>query len=155
MGDELRKSYNAESEVGKKIRNGDMVSNAVIKTVLDKYVDEKIILDGFPRTVEQLELIDLKQAKVIILTADKQTLLRRMHMRKICYICGMEQHTDCTGTMVRRPDDTIEIYDKRFNVYMQYIDQIQAALRNYTIINTTDLTSSEVVQKALHYLQLA
>ena len=95
-----------------------------------------IILDGFPRNLEQAQALDealSKQGKVIDkvvhIKVSKEELLKRLSGRWICRQCQTPYHaTDspprvlgkcdkCGGELYQRPDDTEESIKKRLEVY--------------------------------------
>ena len=96
------------------------------------------ILDGFPRTVNQGELLqELLNAQnrkldyVFYLNVEKETLEKRVSGRRMCSKCGKiyniynpssKPEKDgicdiCKSELVIRPDDNIESYSKRYNEY--------------------------------------
>lgn len=128
IGDALRNKYPIGSEMRNYIDNGNMVSNDIIVDILKSYNNANIILDGFPRTVSQAPILMKLQDQikaVIVIDVEKDILIERMQNRVICNICGLEQHSNCNGQFIKRIDDNIETYEKRYNLY---INNIQAIL---------------------------
>ena len=119
-GDMLRDEINKDSEIGKKIINymnegkfvDDEIVNKLMKNVIfDPQKKNKLIFDGYPRTLEQaknLELLlnesDQKIGFIFFLNVNKQTIVERIEKRKI-----IEKRSD---------DDLITIL-KRYDTYMK------------------------------------
>ena len=95
-----------------------------------------VILDGFPRNLEQAKALDkalAKQAKgtdkVVYIKVSEKELLNRLSGRWICRNCQMPYHMinsppkvvgkcdKCGGELYQRPDDTVETVKKRLEVY--------------------------------------
>jgi adenylate kinase len=94
------------------------------------------VLDGFPRTVNQAEVLDQSLARgkggidaVINLLVDDRVVLERITGRRSCPQCGTVYHVknmppqvegvcDKDGTpLVQRPDDTEEVVRNRLETY--------------------------------------
>ena len=98
-GDMLRDEIKKESEIGKKIINymnegkfvDDEIVNKLMKNVIfDPQKKNKLIFDGYPRTLEQaknLELLlkdsDQKIDFIFFLNVNKDTIVQRIEKRKI------------------------------------------------------------------------
>ncbi|MER6977297.1 adenylate kinase [Streptomyces carpinensis] len=117
----------------------DEVTTAMTTSRLaEKDTSSGFILDGFPRTVRQAEL--LHQALVEQGTALDQVLafhvpddqiIRRLASRRICGDCRLTQRTDpadsgeenacqaCGGSLQRRDDDREETVRKRLALYTE------------------------------------
>ena len=95
-----------------------------------------VILDGFPRNMEQAKALDKALAerakgidKVIYIKVSEEELLNRLNGRWICRNCQTPYHTvnspptvqgkcdECGGELYQRPDDTVETIKKRLQVY--------------------------------------
>ena len=95
-----------------------------------------VILDGFPRNLEQAKALDKALAqqakaidKVIYIIVHEEELLKRLSGRWICRNCQAPYHTissppkiqgkcdKCGGELYQRPDDTIDTVKKRLQVY--------------------------------------
>ena len=118
-GDILRNEIQNDTEIGKKIINhmsdgkfvNDEIVNTIIKTVInDPKKRNKLIFDGYPRSIKQAQNLNLLLNKskqkidfIIYLNVKKETILRRIEKRKI---------------IERRLDDDSEITLKRYDTYM-------------------------------------
>jgi len=95
-----------------------------------------VILDGFPRNLEQAEALDKALAqqakaidKVVYIMVSEDELLKRLSERWICRRCQTPYHTinyppqvwgkcdKCGSELYQRPDDTVEAVKKRLQVY--------------------------------------
>jgi adenylate kinase len=95
-----------------------------------------VILDGFPRNLEQAEALDkalARQAKgidkVVYIKVSEEELLKRLSGRWICRNCQTPYHEvnsppkvkgkcdKCGGELYQRADDTVETVKKRLQVY--------------------------------------
>lgn len=119
-GDILREEIKKNSEIGKKIindmNNGKFVSdeivNKLVKTIVfDPYKKDKLIFDGYPRSLSQAKNLELllkdsnqKIQHIFFLNVKKETIVKRIEKRKI-----EEQ----------RLDDELEIILKRYDTYMK------------------------------------
>ena len=136
MGQLLREEIATGSDLGKFIKEtidkGELVSNDIVIETLKKKLantgDELTIFDGFPRNMEQLELLN-KIANVdlvIHLNLSKDVAIDRILNRLTCSSCGyitrkQEVSSDscphCCGKLITRSDDTLEGINKRFETY--------------------------------------
>jgi len=119
-GEMLRSAVAAGTPVGKKAQAimdaGDLVSDDIVAAIVEERIEEDdcaggFLLDGFPRTIAQAEMLDAMLEKkerrvdvVIELGVDERILLDRMLKR-------IEQ----TGGA--RADDNEETFKKRLGVY--------------------------------------
>ena len=144
-GEILREAIKNKTEVGleasKFMDQGNLVPDSVIVGVvrnrlLAKDCERGYILDGFPRTIGQAEVLDRyfieigsQICSVIYLEVDHDQLIERLSGRRICSSCGEEYHIKfrtpikdgfCdldNQELIHRPDD--------------YEDQIRKRLINY------------------------
>tara|TARA_B100001123_G_scaffold353104_1_gene404957 strand:+ start:72 stop:635 length:564 start_codon:yes stop_codon:yes gene_type:complete len=119
-GDMLRDEIQKNSEIGKKIINdmndgkfvNDEIVNKLIKNVIfDDQKKDKLIFDGYPRSLSQVKNLDLwlnssnqKIDFVFFLNIDKDTVIKRIERRKI---------------IEKRSDDDLETIIKRYDAYME------------------------------------
>lgn len=128
------------------IEKGQLVPVEIVASIIKTRLGEAdcakgFILDGFPRSTEQAELLDgmLKEIdgdndvtfKVIYFDIDQQLLLDRIIYRRSCSKCGKIYNLlslkpkcegvcdDCGAELTQRKDDTEEIAKSRFETYFK------------------------------------
>lgn len=146
-GDIFREAAASGSELGLLAKSymdrGELVPDDVtIRMVLERIsrpdCAKGVILDGFPRTVEQAVALDAALAemgkaigKVLYIKVSTEELLRRLSGRWICRQCQTPYHMvsappqvvgkcdRCGGELYQRADDTIETARNRLGVYFR------------------------------------
>jgi adenylate kinase len=119
-GDILRKEIKNNSDIGKKIidvmNDGRFVSDDIVNQLLEKQVFDpqkknKLIFDGYPRSINQAKNLDLlldtsnqKIDFVFFLNVNKETIIKRIQKRKI---------------LEKRSDDELDTILKRYDTYME------------------------------------
>ncbi|MDR2458121.1 MAG: adenylate kinase [Clostridiales Family XIII bacterium] len=144
-GDIFRSNVKAKTPLGEEakayINEGKLVPDElVINLVIDrlKKDDHKkgYILDGFPRTIKQAEVLDkvLKNDNdkidyVLYFDVPKETLIKRIAGRRVCKNCGTVFHVQskppekegicdiCKGDLILRKDDKEVTANKRIDIY--------------------------------------
>ena len=141
-GDALRNQIKLGTEVGKKaqtyVKDGKLVPDEVLVKVLAAELGssskEKILLDGYPRNVNQAKTLEeiagdhtIKAA--VHLDVDRETLIERISGRRICGNCGANYHfaysppkkqgvcDKCAGNLIQRDDDSESKVKVRLDVY--------------------------------------
>ena len=98
--------------------------------------DEGILLDGFPRNMEQAKKLneifaDLNReiSFVLFVDLDDETIIRRTSQRRVCNDCGASYHLEfrppskegvcdrCGGEVIQRKDDQPETVKARLETY--------------------------------------
>ena len=146
-GDIFRANIKMGTELGKKAKEymdkgllvpDDLVVSIVKDRLMEEDCKEGFLLDGFPRTVNQgealdveLERMDLKLDRVINIDVENEVLIKRAIGRRICKDCGATYHIDfnapkeegicdlCGGELFQRDDDKKETVEKRIEVYQK------------------------------------
>ena len=114
------------------IEKGLLVDDEIIIKLIDDKIyklssDEGILFDGFPRTLEQAELLDELFRKygrtidyVINFEIDDRVVLDRIKGRRTCPECGMSYHVEfnpsktkdtcdvCGSKLIIRKDDNVD-----------------------------------------------
>ena len=119
-GDILREEIKNNSHIGKKIidvmNDGRFVSDDIVNQLLEKQVFDpqkknKLIFDGYPRSINQAKNLDLlldssnqKIDFVFFLNVNKETIIKRIQKRKI---------------LEKRSDDELDTILKRYDTYME------------------------------------
>ena len=138
-GDLLRDHQARGTELGllagSYMRQGVLVpDDVVIKMILERLEDEDcragMVLDGFPRTLEQAVALDEALAdeaidRVLHMVVKAEELTRRLGGRLVCRSCqtpyrqetAPERCSACGGELYQREDDGEEAVKKRIQVY--------------------------------------
>jgi adenylate kinase len=144
-GDLFRQALEKGTELGIKTKSymerGELVPNQItidmVSEQLSALGDKKgVILDGFPRNLEQAEALDKALAeqgkkvdKVVYIKVSEEELMKRLGGRWICRQCQAPYHVvssppkvwgrcdRCGGELYQRPDDSEESIKKRLKVY--------------------------------------
>ena len=119
-GDLLRTEIKNKSEIGKEIEEiiskGDFATddivNKIIKNIIfDPQKKNKLIFDGYPRSLSQAKNLDLlldssnqKIDFIFFLNVNKDTIIKRIEKRKI---------------LEKRSDDDLNTILKRYDTYME------------------------------------
>ena len=136
-GDMLREAVRNGTELGKKAKTymdaGALVPNDLIIGLMKEKIAglDRIILDGFPRTIEQAdalaEQIDIDVA--VNIDVDDAELVKRLTQRRSCPDCNAVYHLankppakdgvcdKCGGKLYQRDDDKEETVRNRLEVY--------------------------------------
>jgi adenylate kinase len=149
-GDILRRERAQGSELGKKAQGymdaGALVPDDLIVEMMAKAIQQAptgYVLDGFPRTVNQAEVLDKSLAAqktgidmVLNLRVTDGVVLERITGRRSCPKCGAVYHVknmppkvagvcDRDGTpLVQRPDDTEEVVRNRLETYYRQTEPV-------------------------------
>ena len=147
-GDIFRKNIKEQTELGKiadsYISKGNLVPDDItvelVKSVLDNEDIEKgIILDGFPRTINQAEELDKylkskdnKVDLVVNLTTPEKEIIERIVNRRVC----SNQECKTVYNLVLNPPKVPDICDKCGSKLIQRDDDneetVKARFENYT-----------------------
>ena len=120
------------------------------------------MLDGFPRTIAQAEVLDVISHVDVVLNIDVDTslLLERLCGRRVCKSCGESYHISrlngemkcvrCGGDLYQRADDNPETVSKRLNVYhKQTAPLIEYYTKKGLIFNVDGGVSPEAVYQQI------
>ena len=119
-GDILREEIKNNSDIGKKIidvmNDGRFVSDDIVNQLLEKQIFDpqkknKLIFDGYPRSINQAKNLDLlldrsnqKIDFIFFLNVNKETIIKRIQKRRI---------------LEKRSDDELNTILKRYDTYME------------------------------------
>lgn len=167
-GDLLRAAMQDGTELGRKARDfvesGGLVPDSLMGELLERRLSEPdaargFVLDGFPRTVQQVELLQgileklgSKLDRVFVLTAPEGEIVRRLSGRRLCPSCGELYHLvskpprrtgvcdRCDGALIQRADDNEEVIRKRLRVYLDQTLPVAEAYRRRGVLVEVDGT---------------
>ena len=130
-GDLLRKEINKNSDIGKSIINdmnhGNFINDNIVNKLIENFVYDsekknKLIFDGYPRSLSQAKNLDklLKNSNqnidlILFLNVDKETILKRLEKRKIIE----NRSDDDTDTIIRRYDVYMKTTQPVLNYYSE------------------------------------
>ena len=119
-GDMLRDEIKKDTEIGKKIINimndGKFVDDEIVNKLLENIIfdpdkKDKLIFDGYPRTISQIKNLENLLAKskqtikhIFFLNVGKDAIIKRIEKRKI---------------LEKRSDDDEQTILKRYDTYME------------------------------------
>ena len=167
-GDIFRANIKNGTELGmeakKYMDQGLLVPDELtVRILLDRVAQDDCkngyVLDGFPRTIPQAEVLDCELTKLgdhidyaINVDVPDENIVKRMSGRRACLTCGATYHIEhvppkkegicdvCGSELVLRDDDKPETVKNRLNVYHE---QTQPLIDFYTekgVLKTVDGT---------------
>ena len=136
-GDLLRSEMKAGTKLGAKAKDyidqGLLVPDELVIEMLKERIakpDCKVgyLLDGFPRTVPQAEVLEGMSETELAINIDvpNEKIIKRISGRRVCKDCGAVYHTSthtsercdsCGGELYLRDDDKPETVRTRLKVY--------------------------------------
>ena len=156
-GDIFRANIKNGTELGKEAKQymdkGLLVPDELtVKILLDRVAqadcENGYVLDGFPRTIPQAEVLDKALTELgdkidyaIDVNVPDENIIKRMSGRRACLACGATYHIEhippkkegvcdrCGEALVLRDDDKEETVKNRLNVYHE---QTQPLIEYYT-----------------------
>ena len=162
-GDLLREAVKNQTPLGKKAKEymdrGELVPDELIVQLIEETMpkDGNVILDGFPRTVNQaLALEEMlkgkgkKISKVLFFDVPDEVIIDRLSGRRVCSECGAVYHVKynppkvegvcdlCGGSLVQRDDDKEEVVKKRLEVYRKQTQPLIEFYQDRSIIYRLD-----------------
>ena len=169
-GDIFRANIKNGTDLGKEAKKymdqGQLVPDELtVRILLDRVAQDDCkngyVLDGFPRTIPQAEVLDAELSKLgtkvdyaVNVEVPDENIIGRMSGRRACLKCGATYHLEflrpktegicdnCGSELVIRDDDKPETVKKRLTVYH---DQTQPLIDYYTekgVLKTVDGTVS-------------
>ena len=119
-GDLLRSEVSNKTDIGRNIENiiskGDFATDEIVNELIQKVVSNpqkknKLIFDGYPRSLSQAKNLDIllnrsnqKIDFIFFLNVKKETIIKRIEKRKI---------------LEKRADDNLKTILKRYDTYME------------------------------------
>lgn len=166
-GSLLREEIDNNTDVGKRVAGvinaGDLVPDKLMFEVLSKRMRHSsldgFILDGFPRTVEQAEILsgylassNMRLKKVFVIELDEKTVLERICSRITCKKCGAIYNTinkkpkvdgvcdvcGSTDLMNRNDDLNMKAIKKRIDIFKTNIGDIMSFYEKKSLIFSID-----------------
>ncbi len=139
-GDLFRAAIKNQTEIGKQVSSileaGELVSDeltlSIVEEAIEKVSSVGYMLDGYPRTIRQAELLDELETEidaVIYFSIDSEMLIERLTGRRVCKTCGASFHVMfnkpitegvcdlCNGELYQRNDDNEESAKTRLSEF--------------------------------------
>ena len=162
-GDIFRANIKAQTPLGVKVKaiidSGSLVSDELtFELVKDRLAQDDCkngyILDGFPRTIPQAEMLEglVADVKVVNFEIADEIVIRRLSTRRVCKACGANFNVltlppkvegicdKCGGELYQRDDDKQESILHRMDVYREQTEPLINYYKNKGKI--TDLDAS-------------
>ena len=167
-GDIFRANIKNGTELGKKAKEfmdkGLLVPDELtVELLLDRVANEDCkdgyVLDGFPRTSPQADVLDKELTKLgdkvdfaVNVDVPDENIVRRMSGRRACLKCGATYHIEhippktegicdkCGSELVQREDDKPETVQNRLSVYHEQTQPLIEYYDKKNILKTVDGT---------------
>jgi adenylate kinase len=182
-GEIFRANVSEGTELGVEARKymdaGDLVPDEVtIGMVEDRLghgdAQSGFLLDGFPRTVRQAEVLDALLDPmaspldvVLELVVDDDEVVRRLSGRRTCHQCGHVWHLDfdppgtegicdrCGGELFQRDDDSEDTIRHRLEVYADQTSPLIGYYGDKGLLRGVDATGpvEDVTERAINALR--
>jgi len=173
-GDILRAELGAGTELGNRIsacvQGGGLVPDAMVGELVRQRLGKAdiaaagFLLDGFPRTVPQAEmlaalLVDLgiELGRAVLFEVEEEMLIKRLVGRQLCPECGAIYNTffspaarpgqcdACDGTLVTRKDDTLETVRNRLAIYWEQTAPLIGYYEQQSMLTRIDGSQTKAV----------
>ena len=140
LGDILRDYTTKDTDLGRKIKSiidqgkliNDATANEIMLDVINNLAAGNIILDGYPRTLEQMDFLVKKFADqkimLVYFRVERDKLIKRLTSRLSCLDCGIilqesdiEKSQCCTScnskNLFKRKDDNEDVIRNRMEIF--------------------------------------
>ena len=116
LRDEIKKNSDIGQQITSNMNEGKFVSDEIVNSLIEKLMldpqkKDKLIFDGYPRSLSQAKYLDLlldnsnqKINHIFFLNVNKDTIIERIEKRK---------------TLENRSDDNTDTILKRYDTYME------------------------------------
>ncbi|MDD3154530.1 MAG: adenylate kinase [Victivallaceae bacterium] len=181
-GDLLRDEIKRDTQLGRSaaglMKAGKLVPDEVVAAMVESRLAQKdcqegFILDGYPRTVHQAELLDAVLTKlgkeldrVVLFQVPDEVLLQRLTARESCRKCGEIFNKlfkpsktagvcdKCGGELFQRPDDSLETAKNRLKVFYEQtlpvIEYYRAKGKLFTVTALEREQIADLIRKELY-----
>ncbi|EDO18459.1 hypothetical protein Kpol_1032p53 [Vanderwaltozyma polyspora DSM 70294] len=175
-GDLLRQQIKDKTSLGvlasSYITKGSLIPDELITKLLISYLAENCwltpksswLLDGFPRTVNQGQILDHKLSSsdvnlnlVVELDVPESVILDRIENRFVHVPSGriynlkynppkVPGRDDITGEpLTKRPDDNVEVFAKRLQEYKRLVEPLKEYYANKNVLKTVSGETSDII----------
>ena len=178
-GQIFRDAIASGSELGMKVKSiidsgflvPDALTNEIVKDMLGKIdLSKGFILDGYPRTINQVHALDdmlselgIELDDAVMITIPEDEIVRRISGRFSCAKCGQNYHDEFNKTkiagvcdncgshdFIRRNDDKPEVIKTRLQHYYSEVEPIIEFYKKqekFLKLEATNLSIEEVTNK--------
>ena len=162
IGQVLRNNRNPETEVGRAIietqDKGILTPDDIVAKALDielkKYEGQPIVLEGYPRRIDQAKLLDtmLDNYSVIVLEIDREIAMKRALGRVTCSNCQKLYNIydevmmpkvegicdECGAKLDVRSDDNEASFNQRFDIFEENAPEIIDFYKEKNLLHIID-----------------
>ncbi len=167
-GDIFRYNIKNNTELGRQAKEymdkGQLVPDELtVSILLDRVAKDDCkagyVLDGYPRTIPQAEVLDEALSKLgekidyaVNVVVPDENIVNRMSGRRTCPNCGETYHLvhnnskvegvcdKCENSLIQRPDDMPETVKKRLEVYHTQTEPLEEYYKNKGVYKEVDGT---------------
>lgn len=155
-GELIRLRATHDEELHGMLQKGELVSDNIVDdeiiSVFALLPDEQpVILDGYPRTIEQARRLDViltennrKVDKVLYLMVPDADLAKRIQKRRVCSRCGKFTSSDnrtcpnCGGALIIREDDTPKAIRNRLEIFHKTTEPVISYYKERNLLHEVD-----------------
>ena len=149
-GDLIRREIERGTPIGKEMEaylsRGELIPDTIVNTLIISKLRrqrENFILDGYPRTPEQVLALEsylydhgIRLDLALEIFIDLETSVERISGRRICPNCGAVYHVKynppkkpgicdvCGSELIQRRDDRREVVERRYRIYTKNMEPI-------------------------------
>ncbi|CAB4554445.1 unannotated protein [freshwater metagenome] len=182
-GDIFRANLKNGTELGKKAQSfmdrgelvPDSVTNEMVKDRLENSdVANGFLLDGFPRNINQAQVLDgilanknMPLDAVLELSIDNSEIIKRLSGRRTCQNCSATFHNDfekpkqagvcdkCSGQLYQREDDKEDVISRRLEIYAEQTEPIVTYYKKAGLLKNISALGdvSDITLKAISALK--
>jgi adenylate kinase len=179
LRDEVKRNTDLGKQIEEKISKGNFVSDEIVnellkKTIKDLKFRDRIIFDGYPRTIEQSKNLDIilkefdeKIDLILSLHVPREVIEKRIEGRLTCEKCNttlnkffneeeIKMHPCGADRFIKRKDDNSETLMNRYDIYTQTTKPVIDFLSQKSFFHEIDgtLKISEITNKINTFLNV-
>jgi adenylate kinase len=155
-GELIRLRATHDEELRDLLEKGDLVPDSVVDDeIISVFAllpeEQPIILDGYPRTIEQAGRLDKillennrKIDKVLYLKVPDEDLAKRIQKRRVCSKCGKftsnenQSCPNCGGSLTIRQDDTPKAVKNRLEIFHKTTEPVINFYKERSLLHEVD-----------------
>ena len=161
LRDEIKKKGTLSNKIKTVIDKGLLVSDEIINNLVENILSNKnyynrLIFDGYPRTLNQAKHLDVlvkkynqKISYVFNLKVNKDSIIKRFLGRQVCSKCGLvfnefyhpssnENHQCDPKFLQKRSDDNEKTIRNRFDTYTKETSPVLNYYRHQNLLHEVD-----------------